>query len=112
MDCIFCDIVKKTKPSHIIYEDEKVLAFKDLNPRAPIHVLVTPKKHITSANELKEHDKDLIGHIFLKIAEIADKLGCKSGYKILNNCGKDGGQTVPHIHFHILAGRSLDQFPC
>ena len=107
-DCIFCKIINGEIPSDIIYEDDKVIAFNDVNPQSPVHFLVVPKEHIGSANDLDKDNACLIGHIFLVIGKLAKKLGIdQEGYRIVNNCGEDGGQTVPHIHFHILAGRQL-----
>lgn len=107
-NCIFCKIVKGDIPSNKVYEDEKILAFKDIDPQAPVHVLIIPKKHIESLNAIKDEDLDIISYVFLKAKELAKKLGVsESGYRIVTNCGKDGGQTVPHIHFHMLAGRNL-----
>lgn len=111
MDCIFCKIANKEIESAIIYEDDSVIAFNDLNPQSPIHFLVIPKEHISSANDINEDNKEIIGHIFCVINKIAkDKGFDKKGYRIVNNIGKDGGQSVNHIHFHVLAGRSL-QWP-
>ena len=108
MDCVFCKIVDGEIPSQIIYEDEELIAFDDLDPQAPIHFLVIPKKHIKSLETLDESDSDLIGKIFLAIRKIArDKGMADSGYRIVNNIGDNGGQTVPHIHFHVLGDRSL-----
>lgn len=110
-DCIFCKIINGEIPSEKVYEDELVLSFKDINPEAPSHVLIIPKKHISSLNELKEEDEKIISHVFMVAKEIAEKLGiANSGYRIVTNCGEDGGQTVSHIHFHLLGGRSL-QWP-
>ncbi len=110
-DCIFCKIVKGEIPCEKVYEDDKVLSFKDINPGAPNHVLIIPKKHIGSLNEVTEEDSMLIAHVFLVAKEIVKKLGIDdTGYRIVSNCGEDGGQTVPHIHFHVLGGRSL-QWP-
>jgi histidine triad (HIT) family protein len=103
MDCIFCKIVAGELPCDKVFEDENILAFNDLHPAAPVHVLVIPKWHISSANELCETDKELVGDIRLKAAQIARKLGCEQGYKLLNHCGKLGGQIVNHLHFHILS---------
>jgi histidine triad (HIT) family protein len=110
MDCIFCKIVSGEIPSDKIYEDEKILAFRDITPAAPVHILLIPKKHIASLTEICEGDLELIGHIFLKAAAIAKDQGCSDGYRIVNNCGKLGGQTVNHLHFHILSGRQM-QWP-
>ncbi|WP_038055221.1 histidine triad nucleotide-binding protein [Thermodesulfobacterium hydrogeniphilum] len=108
MDCIFCKIAKKEIPANIIYEDDKVLAFHDINPQAPFHILVIPKKHISTLLELTEDDKDLIGHIYLVINKLAKDLGfADRGYRVVVNCKEEAGQTVFHIHFHILAGREM-----
>lgn len=111
-NCIFCKIVQGIIPSDKVYEDDKVLAFKDINPGAPVHLLIIPKLHIGSVNELNEEHKELIGHIFIIAKKLAKELGVdESGYRIVNNCGEDGGQTVQHIHFHLLGGRSLNWPP-
>jgi len=110
-DCIFCKIVNGEIPSKKIYEDDKVYAFYDINPEAPTHFLVIPKEHIQSVNYLNEDNIDVISHIFKVINKLVSELGIdKKGYRIVNNCGEDGGQTVGHIHFHILGGRNL-QWP-
>lgn len=110
-DCIFCKIVKGEIPSEKVYEDDLVLAFNDLTPQAPIHILIIPKEHIASANDVDDNNSKLIGHIFAIASKIAKEQGFdKDGYRIVNNCGRDGGQTVDHIHFHVLAGRGL-QWP-
>ncbi|MBS4536881.1 histidine triad nucleotide-binding protein [Clostridium sp. D2Q-11] len=107
-ECIFCKIINKEIPSEIVYEDELILAFNDIEAKAPTHILVIPKKHIPSLNDLKEEDSKIISHIFSIIPKVAEKNGInKSGYRVVNNCGKDGGQTVDHIHFHVLGGRNL-----
>jgi histidine triad (HIT) family protein len=101
----------KEIPAKVVYEDEHILAFHDIQPAAPIHVLVIPKEHIPSMAQVGEHHKELIGHIHLAIQDIAMKLGiCESGYRIVNNCGEQGGQTVHHLHFHLLGGRHM-QWP-
>ena len=107
MDCIFCKIANGQIPSEIIYEDEKVIAFKDLEPQAPVHFLVIPKEHICSADELNRENSQIVGHIFSVIPKIAKDLALENGYRIVNNCGSDGGQTVMHLHFHVLGGRLL-----
>ena len=107
MDCIFCKIANGEIPSNKIYEDELCAAFYDLNPQAPVHFLVVPKEHIESADYLNEDNCAVVGHIFCVIASIAKELGLENGYRIVNNCGEDGGQTVKHLHFHVLAKRSL-----
>lgn len=108
MDCLFCKIVNKEIPSEIVYEDKEVLAFKDIHPAAPVHILVIPKKHIASVIELEENDELLIGKIYTVINKIAKQEGfAENGFRIIVNCGKDGGQEVGHLHFHILAGKKL-----
>lgn len=108
MDCIFCKIVKGDIPSNKIYEDDKVLAFHDISPEAPIHFLVIPKEHIKSANDINEKNSQIISHIFLVINKLVRELNiAETGYRIVNNCGNDGGQTVDHIHFHVLGQRDL-----
>ncbi len=111
MDCIFCKIAAKEVPSEIVYEDEKVLVFKDLEPKAPVHVLVIPKTHISSIMEINEENSEIISHIFKVIKKISSKLNLQNGFRIINNCGKYGGQTVNHIHFHVLGGRQLEWNP-
>ncbi|MBZ4653876.1 MAG: histidine triad nucleotide-binding protein [Bacillota bacterium] len=106
-DCIFCKIAEGTIPSKKVYEDEKVLAFHDINPVAPVHVLVIPKKHITSLATMEKEDQGLIGHIFGVIHNLAEELKLQKGYRVVNNCGEEGGQTVAHLHFHLLGGRSF-----
>lgn len=108
MDCLFCKIINGEIPSNKVYEDEKVYAFYDISPAAPVHVLIIPREHIPSANALTAENAPVVGHIFRVAAELAKELGiAESGYRIVNNCGEDGGQTVPHLHFHLLGGRSL-----
>lgn len=109
-DCLFCKIARKEIPSEIIYEDEKVIAFNDVNPQAPIHFLVIPKEHIESADDITLENKSLMGHMFYIASKLAREKNLKSGYRIVNNCGKDGGQTVDHIHFHLLGKRNM-QWP-
>lgn len=111
MGCVFCDIVENKLESEKIYEDEKVLAFKDVEPQAPVHFLVIPKKHIKSLNELKEQDFETIGHIFKVIKKLVKDLKVENGFRVVNNCGDDGGQTVEHIHFHVLAKRKMSWPP-
>ncbi len=109
MDCIFCKIVNGDIPSNKVYEDDTVLAFHDIAPQMPVHVIVIPKTHIASAAEVNEDNSAVIGHIFEVIPKIAKDLGLDNGFRIINNCGKDGGQTVGHIHFHILGGKTLGE---
>ena len=111
MDCLFCKIINGDIPSSKVYEDELVYAFRDIEPQAPVHILIIPKEHIASANELTEEHASVVGHVFAVAAEIAKAEGiAEGGYRIVNNCGEDGGQTVKHLHFHMLGGRSL-QWP-
>ena len=108
MNCIFCKIINGEIQSKKIYEDEKVYAFYDINPEAPVHFLVIPKEHIKSANEINEINSNIISHIFIVINKLVRELGInKDGYRIVNNCGELGGQTVNHMHFHVLGGRGL-----
>lgn len=112
-DCVFCKIIRNELPSEKVYEDDKVLAFKDANPEAPVHVIIVPKKHIPSLNEITLEDELILGHIFTVAKLVAEKLGVsENGYRVVSNCGKDGGQTVPHVHYHLLAGRVLGWPPC
>ena len=109
-DCVFCKIIKKEIPADIVYEDDEILSFKDINPAAPIHILVIPKKHITSLAHLEKEDEKVIGKIYGVINKIADDKGVKEdGYRVIVNCGKNGGQEVMHLHFHILAGKQLGE---
>ena len=108
MNCLFCKIIKGEIPSAKVYEDDKVYAFRDIEPQAPVHILIIPKAHIASANELTEENASIVGHIFAVAAKITKEEGiAEGGYRIVNNCGEDGGQTVKHLHFHMLGGRSL-----
>lgn len=107
-DCLFCKIVKGEIPSTTVYEDEKVYAFNDVSPEAPVHVLIVPKEHIASANDLSEENISVVSDIILAAKKIAIEKGIsEKGYRIVNNCGEDGGQSVKHLHFHLLGGRSL-----
>jgi histidine triad (HIT) family protein len=107
-DCIFCKIIKKQIPCELLYEDESVIGFKDISPEAPVHIVIIPKVHISNLNFLSEDSANIIGHIFIVAKKIAEDLGVsETGYRVVSNCGKHGGQTVQHIHFHLLAGRML-----
>ena len=107
-DCVFCKIIKREIPSDIVYEDERVIAFKDVNPVAPIHILVVPKKHIENLLQVSEEDGDIISYIYKVINKIAiDNNFAQNGFRVIANCGKDSGQEVMHIHFHVLGGRKL-----
>lgn len=107
-DCLFCKIAKGEVPSTKVYEDERVYAFLDIAPQAPKHIVIIPKEHIGSANEICDDNMSVVGYVFAAAAKIAKEQGfAEAGYRIVNNCGKDGGQTVGHLHFHMLAGRLL-----
>lgn len=107
MDCLFCKIVKGDIPSKLVYEDDVCYAFEDINPVAPVHVLFIPKRHIDGVDKLTEEDAKAVGHIFLKIEEVAKKLGLDDGYRVVSNVGENGGQSVRHLHFHLIGGRKL-----
>lgn len=107
-DCIFCKIIKGEIPSNKVYEDNDVLAFYDINPATPIHILVIPKKHIATLTDLKPEDGEIIAKIYQVINKIAKDMKFEQdGFRVITNCGKDAGQEVMHLHFHILAGRKL-----
>ena len=108
MDCLFCKIIAGEIPSNKIYEDEKILCFKDIAPQAEVQALVIPKEHICCANAITSENSAVIAYIFEKIPEIAKKLGV-TDYRIINNCGEGAGQTVMHLHFHILSGANLSE---
>ena len=105
--CLFCKIVAGEIPSTKVYEDDSVLAFRDINPQAPPHILVIPKCHIPSVDGITAENSALVAHIFEVIPQIAQAEGLKNGYRVVSNCGSDAGQTVPHLHFHILGGKAL-----
>ena len=107
MDCIFCKIANNEIPAKKVYEDEKVIAFNDVNPISPVHILVIPKKHIVCADEINSNNKSIVGDVFEAIAKVAKKLNLRNGYRIINNCKEDGGQTVNHLHFHLIGGKKL-----
>jgi histidine triad (HIT) family protein len=107
--CIFCRIIAGEVPSDIVYQDEDFLAFRDISPQAPTHVLIIPKAHITSSAELTEGQEGLVGRLIIVAKNLAEKEGiAKRGYRLLINCGADGGQVVPHLHLHLIGGRRLD----
>jgi histidine triad (HIT) family protein len=108
-DCIFCKIVDGEIPSDTVYEDEFIKCFRDLSPEAPVHVLIVPKKHIASMDEVTEskEDRELLGYLLSKVPLIAKSLGLTNGYRLVNNCGEDGFQSVQHLHFHLLGGRKM-----
>lgn len=107
MDCLFCKIIAGEIPSSKVYEDDKILAFRDINPMAKVHVLVIPKLHISSADEITSENSEYVAHVFEKIPEIAKSLGLEKGYRVITNIGEHGTQSVKHLHFHILGGEQL-----
>ncbi len=110
MDCIFCKIINGEIPSTTVYEDDLVKAFRDISPQAPVHIIIIPKVHIASANGINAQNSEYVARIFEKIPEIAKAEGIdKDGYRIINNCGENGGQTVAHLHFHLLGGKNLGE---
>lgn len=111
MDCLFCKIINGEIPSDKVYEDDLVYSFKDIDPQSPIHFLIVPKEHIDSVDTLEDKHKNLVGHIFLVAQKLAKEFNLDKGYRIVTNIGEDGGQTVKHLHFHVLGGRSLNWPP-
>lgn len=107
MDCLFCKIVNGDIPSTKVYEDDTILAFRDIQPQAPTHILVIPKTHISGVDGVTEENSGIVAHIFATIPQIAKAEGLTGGYRVVSNCGQDAGQTVPHLHFHILGGKAL-----
>lgn len=108
MDCLFCKIINKEIPADIIYEDEHVVAFNDISPQAPTHALIIPRKHIATLNDIKDEDEALVGHMVKTAATIAKQLGFdEDGYRTVFNCNPHGGQTVYHIHLHLLGGKPM-----
>lgn len=113
MDCLFCKIAAGEIPSNKVYEDDTVYAFHDIAPQAPVHVLIIPKQHVASScAEITSENSAVIAHIFEVAAVIANDLGLDDGYRVVNNCGKAAGQTVPHLHFHLLGGKELKLEMC
>lgn len=107
MDCLFCKIINKEIPSKFIYEDDKVVAFDDISPQAPVHFLIIPKEHYDSNDDISEENSSIIGHVFAIASKLAKRNGLEGGYRIVNNCKEDGGQSVNHIHFHVIGGRQM-----
>lgn len=105
--CVFCEIAAGNIPSKKLYEDDRVLAFYDLDPKAPVHFLVIPKEHIESVAKITPENSAIVAHIYEVIAQLAAEQKLEGGFRVVTNCGEDGGQTVGHLHFHVLAGRSL-----
>ncbi|MBR6514681.1 MAG: histidine triad nucleotide-binding protein [Clostridia bacterium] len=112
MDCLFCKIIEGSIPSKKAYEDDKIFAFYDIAPQAPVHILVIPKAHMASMDEVNADNADVVAHIFTKIPEIAKEAGITNGYRVVSNCGDDACQTVKHLHFHILGGTQLKGQMC
>ena len=106
-DCIFCKIIKGEIPSNKVYEDDVCYAFRDIEPQAPTHILIVPKEHIKSADEITSENSGVVAHIFEVIAKLAEKEGLSDGYRIVNNCGDSAGQSVKHLHFHLMGGRDF-----
>ena len=106
-NCLFCKIIAGVIPSSKVYEDEKILAFRDIAPQAPVHVLVIPKTHIACVDEINGENSGIVAYIFENIPKIAKLAGIENGYRVISNCGPDACQTVPHLHFHILGGAQL-----
>lgn len=110
-DCIFCRIAKGDIPSDLLYEDEQIVAFADINPRAPVHILIIPKQHLSALAELMPEHEPLLGRMCVVAARLAEQAGiAESGYRLLSNCGKNSGQEVAHLHFHLLGGHFLGAF--
>ncbi len=107
--CLFCKIVAGDIPSSKVYEDDTILAFRDINPQAPVHILVIPKIHIPSLDGVTPENSAVVAHIFETIPQIAKEAGLTNGYRLISNCGPDACQTVPHLHFHILGGRAMTE---
>ena len=106
-DCIFCKIAAGEIPSNKVYEDDKIIAFHDINPQTPVHVLFVPKEHICCVNAINESNRDVVGHIFSTIPAVAKELGLENGYRVVTNCGEEGCQSVMHLHFHLMGGKQL-----
>lgn len=109
MDCLFCSIIKGEIPSQKVYENEAVYAFRDINPQAPVHVLIVPKKHLSSADEVNADNSAEVAKIFEAIPAIAKEAGLSNGYRVITNVGEDGCQSVKHLHFHLLGGKKLSE---
>ena len=107
-DCLFCKIINGEIPSKKLYEDEKILAFYDISPIAPVHFLVIPKQHIASVDAIDADNSAIVAYIFQKLGELAKLAGIDNGYRVISNCGADAGQTVQHLHFHVLGGKEMN----
>jgi histidine triad (HIT) family protein len=107
-DCIFCKIIAGEIPGDIVYQDDKVIAINDIDPKAPVHILIMPKEHISSLIEVDDNNKDIVSHSFMVAGELAKSRGiAEKGFRVVNNCGIEGGQSVGHIHFHLMGGRNM-----
>ena len=110
MSCIFCQIANKEIPTNFVYETDNIVAFRDLNPQAPVHILIIPKIHIVSMNDINSENSKIIAEIFSAVNKIVEQEGIKeSGYRVISNCGDDGCQSVKHLHFHLVGGRKLSE---
>ena len=107
-DCLFCKIINGEIPSKKLYEDEKILAFYDISPIAPVHFRVIPKQHIASVDAIDADNSAIVAYIFQKLGELAKLAGIENGYRVISNCGADAGQTVQHLHFHVLGGKEMN----
>ena len=112
MDCLFCKIINGEIPSNKVYEDDDILAFRDIAPQAPVHILFIPKRHIAGADEINADNADNVAKIFTKIPEVAESEGLSGGYRIISNCGPDAAQSVCHLHFHLLGGKKMTEKMC
>lgn len=108
-DCLFCKIIAGDIPSNKVYENEHVYAFRDINPQAPVHILIVPKEHVCCADAITAENSALVAHVFEAVPQIAKAEGLTGGYRVINNCGQDGGQTVMHLHFHLIGGEKLSE---
>ena len=108
-NCLFCKILAGEIPSNKVYEDDDVFAFRDINPQAPVHILVVPKEHIPCADAIDAENSVCVAKCFEAVAKIAKSEGLDTGYRVINNCGEDGGQSVQHLHFHLVGGRKLSE---
>jgi len=110
-DCLFCKIVRGEIPSQVVYEDDRIFAFKDINPLAPVHILIIPKEHLTNILDIDQDNVDLIGHIHLVANKLAREAGiAETGFRIVTNCNKEGGQIIFHMHYHLIGGEELRNF--
>ena len=109
MDCLFCKIIAGDIPCTKVYEDETVFAFRDINPQAPVHILVVPKAHIASVHHITSQNSAVVSHIFEVISQLAEMEGLEKGYRVVSNCGDDGCQSVHHLHFHVMGGKKLSE---